>query len=107
METVRLDNIIPEDVAVDVLKIDVEGHELGVLKGARAPIERSPDLHIIMEWSRPQMLLAGIDPAEILELLKKFRCYYTETVGDWRLATPRDTSWLMAQNYANVLFTRY
>ncbi len=97
-------------MSVDVLKIDVEGHELGVLKGARAMIERSPDLHIIMEWSRPQMLLAGIDPAEIIALLKDFRCYDAETVRDPSASSPSDPSpcdndWLMAQEYANVLFT--
>ena len=42
MET--LDALVPEGLAVDILKIDVEGHELAVFDGARRVIAQSPNI---------------------------------------------------------------
>lgn len=44
----RLDDIIPE-TSVDVMKVDVEGHELSVLKGASSLLEHKRIRHIIFE----------------------------------------------------------
>jgi hypothetical protein len=41
--------------------MDAEGSELLVLRGAEAPIRRSPELRILMEWS-PAMLATRSDP---------------------------------------------
>ncbi len=40
LETDTLDNLIPADMPVDFVKIDVEGAEMWVLEGARALLER-------------------------------------------------------------------
>ena len=55
-----LDALVPEGLAVDILKIDVEGHELSVIQGANRVIAQSPDLRIVMEWSPKQMQAAGV-----------------------------------------------
>jgi FkbM family methyltransferase len=39
--TVRLDDAVPSSVDVDFVKIDVEGHEMSVLRGGSALLERS------------------------------------------------------------------
>ena len=41
-----LDNIIPEDLRIDLIKIDVEGGELGVLNGARKIMDRDKPIVI-------------------------------------------------------------
>lgn len=46
---IRLDDYLPPDLVADVVKIDVEGHEEGVLRGMRNLIERSPHIVILME----------------------------------------------------------
>ena len=44
----KLDNLIPANARIDILKIDVEGAELGVLKGARQIfLDRPPSIVII------------------------------------------------------------
>ena len=45
----RLDDILPDDMTVDLVKIDVEGHELGVLQGMRNILHRSQDIKILFE----------------------------------------------------------
>lgn len=102
---VRLDDVIPQDLAVDVMKIDVEGHELSVLRGARAVIGRSPNLNLIMEWSRKQMLQAGIDPALVLAELAGFTPHRIE-LGSAPLAHVETMGWLMEQDYLDVVFAR-
>jgi FkbM family methyltransferase len=64
-----LDSLVPDDVRVDIMKIDVEGHEASVFMGARRVIERSPDIKIIIEWSPEQMTEAGVSPARMHGLI--------------------------------------
>jgi FkbM family methyltransferase len=102
---VRLDDALPGDLIVDLMKVDVEGHELSVLKGARGVISRSPGIHLIMEWSRKQMLQAGIDPAAVLAELEGFTPHRIE-LGSAPLAHPQTMDWLLTQEYLDVLFVR-
>lgn len=64
-----LDNVLPEDLQVDLIKIDVEGGELGVLQGAQETIRRCRPT-IIFEHglgasdhygTRPEMIFALLD----------------------------------------------
>jgi FkbM family methyltransferase len=59
-----LDELVP-DVVVDVLKVDVEGAEPLVLRGARGLLERSPALLAVVEF-RDEEHLSGEGPAEVL-----------------------------------------
>jgi hypothetical protein len=105
VRALRVDDVLPADLPVDVMKIDVEGHELGVLKGARATIARSPAIRIIMEWSRKQMDAAGIDPHDILDILDGMTCYRIEQNAD-PFAHPESRDWLLGQYYVDVMFAR-
>jgi FkbM family methyltransferase len=70
--TVTLDSyldaekILPQNVAF--FKIDVEGYELPVFKGARSILGKVPS--ILSEYSPGYMRRGGHDPKELLELLK-------------------------------------
>ena len=59
-----LDEFVP-DLAVDVLKADVEGAEPLVLRGARRLLERSPGLLAVVEF-RDEPHLSGETPEEVL-----------------------------------------
>jgi FkbM family methyltransferase len=45
----RLDDVMAPDFSCDLVKIDVESHELGVLQGMRRTIANSPKIKIIFE----------------------------------------------------------
>ncbi len=62
-----LDQLIPDGI-VDIIKIDVEGHEWAVLDGARNLLARSPNPRIVLEWSRAQMDRAGYSPEAFFTL---------------------------------------
>ena len=67
VKCVALDDAIPSNIDVDLIKIDVEGHELDVLKGAKNTISRSKNITIVIEWSIDQMNSAGHKPSDLYE----------------------------------------
>ena len=64
VQAAPLDELIPE-LAVDVLKVDVEGAEPLVLRGARSLLGRSPHLLAVVEF-RDEPHLGGEGPLEVL-----------------------------------------
>lgn len=60
----RLDDVLGEVEAVDLIKLDVEGFEPQVLRGAEAIISRSPDAAFLIEIYRRDWLQHG-DIAEL------------------------------------------
>lgn len=69
IETITIDEVVPAGTAVDLIKIDVEGAEPVVYRGMRRILDESPDLTIIMEWSRTHFLRSGHDPRRFLDEL--------------------------------------
>jgi FkbM family methyltransferase len=60
-----LDDLIPVfGGRLDALKVDVEGAEPLVFRGAKELIAANPDLKIVMEWSPGQIQTAGFDIGE-------------------------------------------
>lgn len=55
---------------VDVVKVDVDGFELDVLRGARRTMRRFTPL-LVMEWSPSSQRHQQADPAVLVELLKE------------------------------------
>jgi len=65
---------------IDFLKIDVEGYELEVLKGATATLAKTNCLYI--EFIPSQLIRAGSKPQEVLTILNKYFNIFTETAGE-------------------------
>ena len=72
---VPLDEIIPADLNIKVMKIDVEGHELSVLRGAQRCL-RNQIVHVVYEDHGE-----GISPVTELLISEGFKVYQ---IG-WRL----------------------
>lgn len=62
---VRIDDVVPSDVEVSLIKIDVEGFEPLVLKGMQALLARSPDCAMVVEVSYNHWVQHG-DPAQMV-----------------------------------------
>ncbi len=65
---VRLDDVIPADTPVDLIKIDVEGAELSVFKGAERIIRKDRP-HIIFEHAQVHNESYGTTPEMVHDLL--------------------------------------
>ncbi len=64
----KLDDLVPENFQLDFIKIDVEGGEFDVLKGAREVLKRSHPV-IIFECGKSSGLHYGTLPEEMYQFL--------------------------------------
>ncbi len=69
VRTERLDDVLPPDFQVDMLKIDVEGGELLVLEGARATLKRCKPV-VIFEHGLGASEIYGSTPDKVFDLLE-------------------------------------
>src|SRR5437667_38804 len=51
VDMTTIDDFLPLDLAVDLVKIAVEGHEPMVLRGMEQTIARSPNIRIVTEFA--------------------------------------------------------
>ena len=63
-----LDHVLPDDLPIAFIKVDVEGAELGVLRGARETIKRWKP-HIVFEHGLGGSDYYGTKPQDVYELL--------------------------------------
>lgn len=103
-----LDRMLEGVGRVDLLKIDVEGHERAVLLGARELVERSRGIRILMEWSVAQMAAAETTPDAMLETMARLElvpCRLPASLGasDIGQGLVLSGEELKATPYANIL----
>ncbi len=94
-----IDSLLPEfDGRVDCLKIDVEGAEPLVFRGAHATIAGNPQIRIVMEWSPSQLNDAGFDAREFTAELAGLGLT-AATIGTAGRAQPLSWDGLLALPY--------
>jgi FkbM family methyltransferase len=64
-----IDDFLPSDLPVDLVKIDVEGHEPLVLHGMERTIARSPNIRIVLEFA-DNLLAHTIGGADFIEYIR-------------------------------------
>lgn len=98
------------DPKVDLVKIDVEGAELNVLRGMRQTMSRLPDLKIITEYFPAIQRNAGMLPKAILDELRSHKFHLYMILGRGAIAPLREDdvpqSALNRQGYVNLFCRR-
>jgi FkbM family methyltransferase len=102
---VRLDDLLPE-LQVDLVKIDVQGWELEVLRGMRRTFAANPAVQVYFEFSPQGYLRAGSTPDELIAFfrsagLRIFEPGAGRELDDAALATLADS--LGRSGYTNLL----
>ena len=64
-----MDQLLPEKCQIEVLKIDTEGADSWVLRGAEGLLRARCVQHIFFELNLSRMKQLGIQPAEPIEFL--------------------------------------
>lgn len=64
-----IDDFLPPDLPVDLVKIDVEGHEPLVLRGMERTIARSPNIRIVLEFAE-NLLAHTVRAADFIEYIR-------------------------------------
>lgn len=70
VKTARLDDLIPKDVLIDLIKIDVEGAEFGVLQGGRELISRCRPV-VVFEHGLGASDHYGTEPKDVYTLFEE------------------------------------
>jgi FkbM family methyltransferase len=82
VRTDQLDSVLPADARVDFVKIDVEGGELGVLRGARRVLETSRP-RVLFEHGRGASEFYGTTPELVYGFLVDECGYRIYTLDGW------------------------
>lgn len=80
ISAIRLDDYFSPGTRVDFVKIDVQGHELNVLKGAERVLRENREIKLLVEFWPYGLAQAGVEPAEFLDYLISSGLSY-RTVG--------------------------
>lgn len=112
--SVEVDVLRPDDylesqgvVAVDIIKIDVQGFEGHVIAGLERTIRHSPRLVMLMEFWPLGLSSAGTDPVELLHRLDDFglALYEVKAHGGFTRVDNRDelVNRLPGRKYTNLI----
>ena len=106
-ECITLDSLLEQmNNRVDFIKIDVEGAEPLVIKGAKKLIELNSKVNIVMEWSPEQMRSAGQNVPEFCSILNSLGLQ-SHTINEYGEVTPISSSELSSLGYqSGILFKR-
>ncbi|NBE82952.1 FkbM family methyltransferase [Micromonospora rubida] len=83
VETVRLDDVIPTDVRVDLIKIDIEGGEVLALRGARDTLRRGRPVIVFEHGGDEVMREYGTTTDDLWSLLVEELSYQVFTLPAW------------------------
>jgi FkbM family methyltransferase len=107
VDALSLDQTIP-DRRLDLLKIDVQGFEVEVLKGAQELIAANPRLSILIEFWPHGLYKAGSCPEELLDILLSagFSVSRNAEGPNDEPFTYRAKDWSLPAQYCNLVATK-
>jgi FkbM family methyltransferase len=107
IEVMRLDDFMSAGQGLDFVKMDVQGAELQILRGARRVIEENPSLVILMEFWPFGLERAGTPPEELAGFLEQVGMKAVDAAGTTvNLLQMMGTRPFRPPDYCNVLLVR-
>jgi FkbM family methyltransferase len=70
VDVVALDDILPPELEIAVVKLDLEGSETAAIRGMRRTLERSTDAVLVVELNPARLAAMGSSRAELLTELR-------------------------------------
>ena len=107
VEATPLDLAIP-DLKLDLLKVDVQGFELEVLRGAERLLQANAGLVILIEFWPYGLRMAGSTPEELLDLMRNagFSLFRLSHAGTWKPFNYREEDWKRPSRFCNLIAAR-
>lgn len=108
VETVPGDAVLAGVSGIGLIKIDVQGHEMRVLRGLEATLARSPSVVLSIEVSPPHLRAAGTSASELVAYLRHqgFDGYEVQPGRVLPLGAPEQYEWMNYTRYADLMLTR-
>jgi FkbM family methyltransferase len=106
IQVVRMDDIIPDSVKIDFIKIDVEGAEFMVLRGGKETVLRNKPV-IVFEYGKGSSENYGTTPEYVWELFTETFSMRLWLMADWlenKPAFDRETFLDQYNNRMNYMF---
>lgn len=103
---VTLADVIPSETRIDCIKIDVEGAEIDVLKGASSFIEANPDIALIVEFGPSHLKRCGVCIDDWFDRFSSMGLVYQVIDSIKGTLSPFDPHELSQLESANLLFAR-
>jgi FkbM family methyltransferase len=103
VDMTTVDDYLPSDLSVDLVKIDVEGHEPLVIRGMECTIGRSPNIHMVIELAAP-LLTHTVKPADFVDYIRGLGFSICRLLPDFEIEVVRPGEALCGFNYC--LLTR-
>lgn len=103
----RLDDLVPA-TKVDLLKVDVQGWEIPVLKGAERILSENRSIIVLIEFWPFGLRAAGFEPPELLDRLKGHGFHLRRLGQKGRLEALAGSAagWRRAKQYVNLVACR-
>lgn len=102
----RLDDLISPGQSVDVLKIDVEGAELDVMRSAQRILEENPDAAIIVEFGPSHLTRTGVSTADWFGTFERHGMNFRVIDAQSGTLVESTVEELQQVSSANLLFAR-
>lgn len=94
-----------KQVFVDVLKVDVEGYEFPVLRGAVETIKASKNIRLVIEWDPARWRRIGVSASDVITLVSDLGLFPSTLSSRGELIRLSQDE-LANVSYANLIFAR-
>jgi FkbM family methyltransferase len=106
VELVSLDEYFPSGSRVDFIKIDVQGHEYSVIRGARRVLGDNPQVVCLLEFWPFGLSKAGVAPDDLMRLIAELGFAYRVVGGSADVVARPNDKVELENEYCNLIIAR-